>query len=218
MIEEMYQEKEHSYFSNVRSDIIHFVKDEKDLKVLEVGGGKGNTLLYLKKKEIASEIHMIDIIDLVEDKEKFNSVHILDIEESNLTNIGKFDVIILADVLEHLKDPDNVVSKLKKLLSKNGFFLVSIPNIRHYSALIKIYLKGSFRYEEEGIFDKTHIRFFCKSDMIRLFSGNEDLKIEKILPNNKILRSKATLINKLTFGMFTQFFTVQYLFKINRVS
>lgn len=216
MLEEIYQKKEPSYFSNVRKDIVHFIKDRKGLKILEIGGGSGNTLLYLKENKIAAEIHMVDIMDLVANKEAFDSIQIIDIEEESLQTDERFDIIILADVLEHLKDPMAVISQLKEFLKKGGAFLVSIPNIRHYSAFIKIFLKGSFAYEDQGIFDKTHIRFFCKKDMKQLFEVYPDLQIEKTMPNNKVIKSKATLINTVTLGLCTQFFTSQYLFKITK--
>ncbi|WP_299259048.1 class I SAM-dependent methyltransferase [uncultured Aquimarina sp.] len=216
MLEEVYLEKEREYFSNVRMDIVDFIKDRKNLKILEIGGGKGNTLLYLKEKGIASEIHLIDIVDITEHKDKFDSIKILDIENNLPDGFTKYDIIILADVLEHLKMPEDVVYKLKEYLVDNGSFLVSLPNIRHYSALVKIFIKGSFKYEDEGIFDRTHFRFFCKSDMIALFNSQKDLKIKAIVPNNKIIKSKATIINKITLGLLTQFFTSQFLFRIKK--
>lgn len=216
MLEEIYLEKEHEYFSNVRMDIVDFIKDKKNLKILEIGGGKGNTLLYLKEKGIASEIHLIDIVDITEHKDKFDSIKILDIENAVLNESVKYDIIILADVLEHLKEPERVIYRLKEYLVDNGSFLVSLPNIRHYTAFIKIFVKGSFKYEDEGIFDRTHFRFFCKSDMIRLFSSHQDLKIKAIVPNNKVIKSKATIINMLTLGLLTQFFTSQFLFRIQK--
>lgn len=216
MLEKIYLEKEREYFSNVRMDIVEFIKNHKNLKVLEIGAGKGNTLLYLKDKGIASEIHLIDLVDIVDEKDKFDSVRVLDIEENMLEEEKKYDIIILADVLEHLKDPESAIDRLKESLVDGGCFLVSLPNIRHYSALIKIFLKGSFKYEEEGIFDRTHFRFFCKSDMINLFSIHKTLFIKAVVPNNKIRKSKATIINKLTFGIFTQFFTTQFLLQIEK--
>ncbi|WP_378180256.1 class I SAM-dependent methyltransferase [Aquimarina sp. SS2-1] len=216
MLEKIYLEKEHEYFSNVRIDIVDFIKDHKNLKILEIGAGKGNTLLYLKEKGIASEIHLIDIIDIIDCKENFDSIQILDIEETRIETSVKYDIIILADVLEHLKTPEQVINQLKEHLVNGGSFLVSLPNIRNYSAFIKIFIKGSFKYEDEGIFDRTHFRFFCKSDMIALFDSHKDLKIEAIIPNNKIIKSKASTINKFTLGMFTQFFTTQFLLKVQK--
>lgn len=213
----MYLEKESDYFSNVRLDIVHFLKEKSNLKVLEVGGGKGNTLIFLKNNKIASEIHLVDIIDIIDQKKEFNSIHILDIEKESLDGFQELDVIILADVLEHLRNPEKVISKLKQHLKPGGFFIVSIPNIRHFSAFIKIYIKGNFSYEEQGIFDRTHLRFFCKSNMIELFTSNKNLQVEKVLPNHQVIRSKSKWLNKLTFGIFEQFVTSQYLLKVRKV-
>jgi len=73
--------------------------------------------------------------------------------------------------------------------------------------MITIFLKGDFRYEKEGILDKTHLRFFCKKNMIELFQ-NAGFIIEKITYK---LSKKRNLLHKLSFGLFEEFLVVQYL-------
>jgi 2-polyprenyl-3-methyl-5-hydroxy-6-metoxy-1,4-benzoquinol methylase len=127
-----------------------------------------------------------------------------------------FDVIIAGDVLEHLIDPWNLLQKLSKVLRPEGCLLTSIPNFRDIIALNSIFFRGNFNYSTQGIFDKTHLRFFCKKDMIKLIQSVEKLRIEKIIPiqnlDNK--NPKRKLFNKLTLNIFEQFVTPQYLFKI----
>jgi 2-polyprenyl-3-methyl-5-hydroxy-6-metoxy-1,4-benzoquinol methylase len=65
-----------------------------------------------------------------------------------------------ADVLEHLVDPWTVVSRLRELASPGGTLVASIPNIRFYRAIWEIALGHGFRYQPEGTFDRTHLRFF----------------------------------------------------------
>lgn len=216
MLKSFYQKKELDYFSNVRMDIVEFIKHEKDLTILEIGGGSGSTLLYLKKKGIASNINLVDIVDMVEDKSEFDSIRIGDIENENLDYDHGFDIIILADVLEHLLEPKVVIKRVKEQLKKEGKILVSLPNIRHFSSFFKIFIKGSFKYEEEGIFDKTHLRFYCKSDMIQLFENDKDLKIKSIVPVNKLRKSKASTLDFLTFGFFSEFLNIQFLLEVQK--
>jgi methionine biosynthesis protein MetW len=72
---------------------------------------------------------------------------------------GQFDIIVFADVLEHLQNPGAVLKKLKVYLKDNGYVLVSIPNIAFISARVNLLL-GRFNYAAYGIMDRGHVRFF----------------------------------------------------------
>lgn len=71
----------------------------------------------------------------------------------------KFDVITLVDVLEHLRHPEALLERLKPLLLEEGTILLSVPNVAHASVRLEL-LTGDFRYEEAGILDSTHLKFF----------------------------------------------------------
>lgn len=215
MLKELYQNKKLDYFSNVRVDVVSLIKDERNLNILEIGGGAGSTLLFLKNEGIASEIHLFDLVDLVEDKTQFDSLSFGDVENKEYP-VNTFDIVILADVLEHLMEPQNTIKNAKNSLKNGGKMLISLPNIRFIKALYKIFIKGSFEYEESGIFDKTHMRFFCKSDMIALFTSFKDLKIASVVSVNKVRKSKLGIIDKFTFGIFTQFLSYQFLLVVEK--
>lgn len=213
-MEESYLDKNNDYFSIVRKDIISFIGNQKNLNVLEIGAGSGETLLELKKSGVANRISGFDLVDINSNKEKFDCFIIGNIEnqESPFDN-KEFDIIILADVLEHLIDPKKTIKKLIPSLRKEGSFYISLPNIRNYRALYKIFLKGNFEYEDSGIFDRTHLRFYCKKDMIQLLSSFSELEIVKIDSNLKYISSIKTTINKLTLGVFEEFLSLQYFIK-----
>jgi 2-polyprenyl-3-methyl-5-hydroxy-6-metoxy-1,4-benzoquinol methylase len=207
--------KNENYYSNIRHDLVSLITKKKDLKILEIGAGYGETLTYLKESGRAKEIVGVD---LNYNKSKKNLYGRLDnfiygdIEKLSLKEYSKhFDVIILADILEHLSSPLSTLKKLKINLKQDGEIIASIPNIRSLNALYKIFLKGSFSYEEEGLFDSTHLRFFCKKDMITLFekSNYKISFIESSLKNYKGKSIKKN-VNKITFGLFEEFLTTQY--------
>jgi GT2 family glycosyltransferase/glycosyltransferase involved in cell wall biosynthesis/SAM-dependent methyltransferase len=79
-----------------------------------------------------------------------------------------FDVIILGDVLEHLKWPDQVIKQLKPYLRQGGYLVVSMPNVAHGDVLLNL-LAGNFPYHESGLLDITHLRFFGLNDLLKLF-------------------------------------------------
>jgi 2-polyprenyl-3-methyl-5-hydroxy-6-metoxy-1,4-benzoquinol methylase len=209
-IKNFYNDKNNEYFSNIRHEIVEVLKDKKNLKILEVGGGSGKTLVYMKQIRIASSIHLYEIIDVVDDKSYFDSIEIGNVENKDFPK-NMFDVIIFADVLEHMIDPTGVIKKAKEALKKGGQIICSIPNIRHFSAIYKIFIKGSFRYAESGLFDKTHLRFFCKSDMEALFNSEPDLTVESIISCNKFIKSKSSLLDKITLFTLTEFLSLQYI-------
>jgi SAM-dependent methyltransferase len=78
---------------------------------------------------------------------------------------GPFDLIVCADVLEHLMDPWHVVQELHSLAGPATTLAVSMPNIRYLRALAKIAFGRGFAYEPSGIFDSSHLRFFAKPNI-----------------------------------------------------
>ena len=79
-----------------------------------------------------------------------------------------FDSIILADVLEHLVDPGQVLKALSEKLAPAGEIIVTLPNVRHWS-VVQGLLEGSWEYQEAGILDRTHLRFFTRQSALALF-------------------------------------------------
>ncbi|MFQ5778234.1 MAG: class I SAM-dependent methyltransferase [Terriglobia bacterium] len=79
-----------------------------------------------------------------------------------------FDVVIFADILEHLKHPARVLRQVRAQLAGGGYVLASIPNIAHASVSLAL-LRGEFRYQELGLLDSTHVRFFTLEGVRDLF-------------------------------------------------
>ncbi len=210
-----YENKEEDYYKNVRLDLLSLLDFKKSFRVLEVGAGHGESLSYLKINNLAKEVVAIDIIK-GEHNSNIDKFIVQQIEKVDLSAYNNyFDVIILADVLEHLVEPQKTLEKLKKSLKNEGKILISLPNIRNIKSLYKIFFKGDFSYEERGIFDYTHLRFFCKKNIKQLVI-DAGLKDETIVSAFKKQKQKQLLriINTITFGLFEQFLTVQYLVKV----
>lgn len=211
--ETIYINKESSYFDAARIDLIELLPRKKNNKILELGAGTGETLLAAKSLGFASEGIGIDLVKIENSSQnhpeidKFIIGNIetldLDLEESY------FDVIICADVLEHLVEPRQVIKKLSKYLKKDGVFISSIPNIRHYTAMRSILLYGDFDYQEGGILDRTHLRFFCRKNIVKMFQDS-GYEIVEIKTNRGGYGLKHKLINYITFGVFDDFFAFQF--------
>jgi 2-polyprenyl-3-methyl-5-hydroxy-6-metoxy-1,4-benzoquinol methylase len=81
---------------------------------------------------------------------------------------GDIDTVVLGDVLEHIYDPWKTLLTLRNLISPTAQLLVSIPNVRN-APLIQDLISGYWRYRKAGLLDITHIRFFTRQDMYRMF-------------------------------------------------
>jgi 2-polyprenyl-3-methyl-5-hydroxy-6-metoxy-1,4-benzoquinol methylase len=80
----------------------------------------------------------------------------------------EFDVVLFADVLEHLKEPADVLRRVRPFVAESGVVVASIPNIAHASVRLAL-LGGEFRYRESGLLDDTHLRFFTRASIQDLF-------------------------------------------------
>lgn len=84
---------------------------------------------------------------------------------------GAFDLLIYADVLEHLVDPWSVLLTQRGLLRPGGQAIFSLPNVRHVRILASLALRGEWNYVDEGILSIGHLRFFTTRGMRRLITG-----------------------------------------------
>ena len=86
-----------------------------------------------------------------------------------------FDIVVLADVLEHVRSPEMLLREARALVRPTGSILVSIPNIGHWYGRLKVGL-GLFSYDRRGLFDSGHLRFFTRINFQRI-AAVEQLEI-----------------------------------------
>lgn len=160
-----------AYSQNVRIEIIDLIQESPttDLNVLEVGCACGGTLLGIKNRYKNSHLYGIE---LNESSGKVASI-IADVQDINIETDeltypeSFFDFIIFADVLEHMYNPWQALQNMKKHLKSTGKILISLPNIMHYSVLRPL-VNGFWTYEDAGILDRTHMRFFTLSEIYKM--------------------------------------------------
>jgi SAM-dependent methyltransferase len=130
-------------------------------RVLDVGCAKG----YLAQ-ELTRKGCVVYGIDLDEQSVRAAREHCAEAVAADLDALPvlpwpgiQFDVILCLDVLEHLKDPSRLLHVLRQHLSPAGLLLASIPNIANYGSRLRL-LFGRFDYQDSGLLDRTHLRFF----------------------------------------------------------
>ena len=96
---------------------------------------------------------------------------VADLDRDSLGDIfagQHYDCIVCADVLEHLNAPQDLLAQCKALLNPGGRLITSGPNAG-YCGLVAELMQGDFRYRQEGLLDKTHLRFFTRKSLQRFF-------------------------------------------------
>jgi GT2 family glycosyltransferase/Flp pilus assembly protein TadD/glycosyltransferase involved in cell wall biosynthesis/2-polyprenyl-3-methyl-5-hydroxy-6-metoxy-1,4-benzoquinol methylase len=138
-------------------------------RILDVGCAGGALGKALKDRQNC-EVTGIEYVPAVAEQARtgLDKVYSGDVNEIALT-LPKdyFEAIILADVLEHLPDPATTLARLLPTLTLHGKIIISIPNMRHWS-VVKGLLEGQWEYEEAGLLDRTHLRFFTRASFEKL--------------------------------------------------
>lgn len=201
-----------SYYNKKRHEVLKYVAVIPK-KVLELGCGTGAFGKLLKEK-YACEITGIEL------KAEAASIanNVLDYVYSErietLVRAGilhkEFDLVILNDVIEHIEDPSEFLNCIKKVLNNNGQIIASIPNFIYIDNIVKIIIRKDFEYQDSGILDKTHLRFFTKKSIERLFCS-EGFKIELLEPLNYNSTLKWKILKMITAGWIDEFSVYQYI-------
>lgn len=202
--------------------MIEYVGDGKT--VLEIGCGKGAITRHLKNKNCK-----VACIEINEDYAKeakcfCTEIIIGDVESLNKLSLPEesFDIILYGDVLEHLKNPAEVIKNFSKYLKKEGYIVISIPNIANWRIRLNL-LFGKFNYQDDGILDKTHLRFYTKKTLKNMIvkSGYKINKwdIAPSLPLPMFIQNKMP--DKLRYKIAKQFealFSMQFVIKAKKLN
>ncbi len=129
---------------------------------------------YLKEKSGSVNI---DGLTISSDEARLAAAHYRRVEVADLDTVqlvelfepASYDIIICADVLEHIRHPDRVLAECKGLLAPGGRVLLSIPNVA-YTGLIAELMAGEFLYRPEGLLDETHVHFFTRQSLKRFLA------------------------------------------------
>jgi 2-polyprenyl-3-methyl-5-hydroxy-6-metoxy-1,4-benzoquinol methylase len=117
---------------------------------------------------------------------------------------SKFDYIIFADVLEHLFDPIGVIKYFKKYLNYKGVIIISLPNICHISVIKSLMINRDFPYAEEGILDRTHLKFYTQKSFLREIESVNPFRVKVCLQNGRKSNILSLIFGKWVLNYFTR--------------
>jgi 2-polyprenyl-3-methyl-5-hydroxy-6-metoxy-1,4-benzoquinol methylase len=201
-----------SYYGKGRRDVVGLVPEGLN-NVLEIGCGNGATGLLLRESKKVNRLTGVELEPNIAEKARviFDNVISGDIEKIEIPrNHEPYDCVICADVLEHLRDPWGLLVRLHSSIRPGGIIVASIPNIRNLFIIKELVLQGEWRYVGDGIMDMTHLRFFTKKSMKRLF---QETGYHVVCMKHYHFGQKATFLNALTFRLCEEFLAQRYLVK-----
>jgi 2-polyprenyl-3-methyl-5-hydroxy-6-metoxy-1,4-benzoquinol methylase len=162
----------YEYFEDVNLGLVRHMPANVD--VLDVGCGSG--LLGAEYRRRGNTVWGIDSSGEVRDvaSARLDRFALADVTDRDAVEqvLGdeRFDLVVFADVLEHLYDPVDTLRFYRRFLRPGGHVHVSVPNIGIWSARFAL-LAGRFQYAQTGTLDKTHIRFFTRANVRKLFAA-----------------------------------------------
>lgn len=164
--------KQTSIHDNHNPDLLAMIP--RSLKrVVEIGCGSGALAREYKKINPGCEYVGVEIDeDYAEAARRYcNQVLAGDIEpmaDNTFANLLPNDCWIFGDVFEHLYDPWSVLAQIKTHMTKDNCVVACIPNMQHWSVQASL-LSGAVFYQDSGLFDRTHIRWFTRTTIIDMF-------------------------------------------------
>lgn len=189
----MDERAEYHYHEDVNWGLLRLWGNRTGLRVLDAGCGFATTTAYIRK--LGNEVTGIDSspeIEAVAAKRLSRVIH-GDIVDADLGS-EQFDVIIFADVLEHLAWPLGVLQRYLQWLAPGGSVIVSLPNVGLWSVRLA-HLLGRWTYDETGVLDRTHLRFFTRRSA-RWLLGQAGLTVVKTTYNPGLVRPIVPLAKK----------------------
>jgi SAM-dependent methyltransferase len=171
-----------------RDDVLPYVPP-RVRRVLEVGCGRGGFGRSLRD-QLGPEAVLV-ALEPVESQAAiaraagaFDRVHTGYYPEDLPSEEEPFDLICFNDVLEHIVDPWSVLRRAAQHLGVEGRVLAAIPNVQHGPTVARL-LRGRWDYEETGILDRTHVRFFTRATALDLFRSTGYV-VETCAPTNSV--------------------------------
>lgn len=205
---------EKSYFNEGNEDVLQYI--DKVGEVLDIGCGAGDNARILNSKNFIIEGITISNAEARVAKEFCKKVYVFNLENGLPEEVKshQYDYIICSHILEHIQNPKLLLNDIYHSLKKSGKLIVALPNIFHYASRWQLVL-GEFKYEESGIWDNTHVKWYSYQSGATLITEHNfkiiDQKVTGDVPLaslvKKILSQKnseklAGIFHRISPGLF----------------
>lgn len=198
-----------TYFTADRDDFAQFLSATgKFDTVLDIGCAAGSLGSQLLESGLAKTVDGIEINPSAAAKAApcLRTVWIGSVEDLlPNTPLHAYDLVIMADSLEHLVDPWKVLRDICENCRPGTQVAVSVPNVREKNVIFPLLFQGRFQYQDAGVMDRTHLHFFTRSSLLALLSDT-GWTVDRVHPNIKQKYLKWWYPHRL----LEEFITVQY--------
>ena len=195
---------ENEYFVQRRPEMVSYVPEDAEL-ILDVGCSSGGFGQLLMARNPKARVIGIEMFEPAARKASLalTEVYTGTVQEhysAIIAKYGRFDVVTMNDVLEHIADTEQALEIVGALLKPGGRLVISVPNVRYYPVLKQLMIDGDWRYQDYGVLDRTHLRFFTRKSIVRALkqSGLQVHRVEGINPMR--LRLQHRLLSLLSAG------------------
>lgn len=200
-----YKKKPKEYFGESRPELVPFIPKGIN-NLLDVGCSSGTFGANLKTKFPHLTIWGIEPHkESAERAQKQLDKVICSLFDSDVPELEnqKFDCITFNDVLEHITAPASTLKKCHHLLAEKGQIIASIPNVLFFPVMYDLIKNGDWKYSDSGVLDNTHVKFYTRKSIIRLFEENGYAVLSTDGINLKI-HEKFRLYKLLNFFLFNR--------------
>jgi methionine biosynthesis protein MetW len=157
-------------------------------RILDLGCSSGALGAALKARQGAEVVGVeLDAAYARDAESRLDRVIVADLETVDLgaQELGTFDCLVVADVLEHLRDPWSTLRRAVTMLAPGGTTVVSLPNVRYWETLAALVVRGTWPLRDQGTFDRSHLRWFTLSDA-RALIDQAGLRVTGVAPRYRL--------------------------------
>lgn len=192
-----------AYYSQSRPEMLRFIPPDTR-RLLDIGCGEGRFGEAVKRMIPECEIWGVEPVPEAAAKAAMRNDRVINSSIAAVDDLPQhsFDVVTMNDVLEHIDYSEPVLKSVKSLLAPGGRLVLSLPNVRFYLNMRDLIFHKDWKYEDFGILDRTHLRFFTQKSAARLLRENGYEILELIGINER----PAKLHYRLLFALAPSFF------------
>jgi len=192
-------------------------------KILDLGCSGG--LLGERLQQLGYHVMGVDVVEVPEVHERLSGFVLANLDAGIPAEAGSgFDLVLAADVLEHVREPEKLLRDTKQVLRPGGTAIICVPNISHWYPRFRTAV-GRFDYDQRGILDHTHLRFFTRRSIRRLVE-REGFKVRSMkaigLPLATLgtgggLRRLLRMLDQISIAVWPAMFGYQFILEIEPV-
>ena len=172
--------------------LLEMLSDAPAKRILDLGCSGGRLAERLRK--LGHHVTGVDGVEIDGVRDRVDEFVLGDLEDGIPVGVGSgFDVVIAADVIEHVTHPSRLLQQMTEVVAGDGEILISVPNFGHWYPRLRV-ASGMFDYDRRGILDETHLRFFSRRSLLRAV-GTSGLEVVDMrytgLPFDVLSRGKS---------------------------